>query len=862
MFAVAFGAKALYNVDKCERSDAEIEVLRIGFGMSASTVGCHRQRPRFDGNSNQFQSRSQVILSSPQAPPSSSDFTEAATGPWSTIFYTITMFECSACTLRCLRAIAGDTLQLSTGHPLLLSRPVRRAVHSLVQTTPPTTNPPAAPTTTSVTSSHGGPYLNAAQLRHINKQENAKVQDIMETASQRAMRKALQEELKWLTDPLKFANHVEYTLRCEKPEKALELCRMASTKMDCVVAWNHCIDWHLKHGKHQDARKIFNEMKKRRQFPDSYTHSIMLRGLRPQLAVKLSQDQTDDYVTAAVSIYHSMWSPTSRVQPTIVHTNAVLRTATYASTLDAFWGIVAQIPEEGPGAADHVAYDTILEAIRQEAGKMENSEENRRHEAKNRLQAVNHGRRVWLEVIGKWREGIIKMDEDLVGSMARLLLISPRIQDWDDVLTLVEQTTNIPRQWPPIGDPDRKVGHVQDGSRWLEEADRTSESAEKDTMYTLGAKAVQPISFPPEATVNSRKSPFVTPGNEILSVVIDACSRMRTPSAAAKYWETFIDEPYNLIPDVANFRALLRLHYQNRSEFRATKMITDVLPRTDFRQMRLFYRLAVETCLRNTKSHHALPSARRIVETMEQMLGPTGYTDAKTLYHYVSLALITDDRAKILDTLEHVWDAHMPALKRGLQEPDPKSASSAQEQRAKTEEIKFLLQKMISGIDVVRGLNVGLDEEGSEVEGQGVGVGVGGVDAGAATAIEQMKTWSKRRALLTSMVGSGVDKNVPWSARETWKRRGRKDERRIVRKKRVDRAVRALEGSKPSGEEAVSPLMGAEASSVDGERARRVERRARPGSGGERGRRERGKATRTFWPMPRRDAAKRDRREE
>ena len=85
-------------------------------------------------------------------------------------------------------------------------------------------------------------------------------------------KKSLQMELRFLKDPLKLSEHVKYTLRCEKPEKALELCRLASKDMNCVVSWNAVIDWLMKKHKINEALKVYNEMKKRAQFPDGYTY--------------------------------------------------------------------------------------------------------------------------------------------------------------------------------------------------------------------------------------------------------------------------------------------------------------------------------------------------------------------------------------------------------------------------------------------------------------------------------------------------------------------------------------------------------------------------------------------------------------
>ena len=68
-------------------------------------------------------------------------------------------------------------------------------------------------------------------------------------------KKALDMELRYLKDPLKLSEHVKYTLRCNKPNKALDLCRLASKTMSCVVSWNAIIDWLMRANKINEALK-------------------------------------------------------------------------------------------------------------------------------------------------------------------------------------------------------------------------------------------------------------------------------------------------------------------------------------------------------------------------------------------------------------------------------------------------------------------------------------------------------------------------------------------------------------------------------------------------------------------------------
>lgn len=61
---------------------------------------------------------------------------------------------------------------------------------------------------------------------------------------------------------------------------------------------------------------------------------------------------------------------------------------------------------------------------------------------------MEDGRKLWGDVVGRWRKGDLIVDQPLVCAMGRLLLLGSRRSRWEDVFALVEQTMNIPR-WKP-----------------------------------------------------------------------------------------------------------------------------------------------------------------------------------------------------------------------------------------------------------------------------------------------------------------------------------------------------------------------------------------------------------------------------
>lgn len=67
-------------------------------------------------------------------------------------------------------------------------------------------------------------------------------------------------ELRHLTDPLELANFVKKELNKDKVEEMLQLVRMASHSMQCIVGWNHIIDYYLARGRVAHALKVYNDV--------------------------------------------------------------------------------------------------------------------------------------------------------------------------------------------------------------------------------------------------------------------------------------------------------------------------------------------------------------------------------------------------------------------------------------------------------------------------------------------------------------------------------------------------------------------------------------------------------------------------
>ncbi|WPH02797.1 Hypothetical protein R9X50_00566500 [Acrodontium crateriforme] len=543
-----------------------------------------------------------------------------------------------------MRAIANDAIPAASNAahrplrisnvPRLASRPVRRYAS---------------------TSTDQETYLNAAQRRHQAGETSIATHTSTSTTTATSER-ALKKELEYLGDPLKLADHVNYTLRCQKPEKALELCRLASRSMQCVVSWNHLINWHMQNGSVKDAMSFYNEMKKRAQFPDNYTYTLLLRGLAANSVRNESQSMRAENATRAVSIYNSMTSPTSRVRPTILHTNATLRVCSFAFDLDGFWGVASKLPPTGPASGDHITYTIILTAIRHGTiGKNVDELTDAQINAVRR-KAVQDGRKVWKDVVGKWRSGELRIDEELVCAMARVLLISPDIEDTDDVLNLVRQTMNIDRLLPAIGSKERSIEHVPRPAETEEKAameptQTEDEEGYSDTPATKVFQVVRPLPQDREKPNRPKVLPYAEPGNDTLSTLIHACGTMRASKAALAYWDLLTGEPTHLKPDLANFHALLKLLSQNRASGRVAKLLREDMTQAGVQPTAKTFELAFGSCLRDLKNHGVLANARIMIDVMDQTLADV---DVNVLDSYLSLALMTDDGAKIAEVINRL----------------------------------------------------------------------------------------------------------------------------------------------------------------------------------------------------------------
>jgi hypothetical protein len=309
--------------------------------------------------------------------------------------------------------------------------------------------------------------------------------------------------------------------------------------------------------------------------------------------------------------------------------------------MDALWGIASRIPSKGPGAADNTTFTIILNALRQSVlADTDNADESVVAEGKEK--AVVHGRKLWADVLHRWKQGDLLIDEKLVCAMGRLLIIGRRARDQDDVLSLVEQTMNIPRLCPRLGVQARSQLSTHVNSQVVQ-GDKQGDSLELDDPFDIKLGPVGNSDGP-------RKSfSYATPGPATLSLIMEACRSIGARRPATAYWELLTDpQGHGIRADHANKHAYLRILRQARAAYDSVDFVREEM--AVHPHMAKTYRIAMSTCLRavsvaRSGDTAAIRAANELFELMEQRLP---VLDVIALAQYVEILKATNDMSTLL----------------------------------------------------------------------------------------------------------------------------------------------------------------------------------------------------------------------
>ncbi|KAI4179976.1 MAG: hypothetical protein L6R41_007526, partial [Letrouitia leprolyta] len=372
-----------------------------------------------------------------------------------------------------------------------------------------------------------------------------------------------------------------------------------------------------------------------------------------------------------------MFAHNCPVQPNIIHTNAVIKVCALAKDLDALWGVAAKLPTRGPGAADNLTYTIILNAIRTIAWQADEDlpDEGPVEKSLRRQRAVLQGRRLWEDIIPRWRGGDFRIDEPLVCAMGRLLLLGSTERDHDDVLSLAEQVMGIPRQHKrkpmleqaldnreepstssasidlessSIDDitqvDEEPIEGDKDASTSLEEAEETTIPPQSERFPQMTTALANVFNPPPK----SREASISTacPGRNTLSLILDACIRLRAVRPAQSYWGLLTDpsSAYKIQPDSENYHMYLRLLRVQRASKIAALLLQD-MHSGDLSAMKMLepktFRIAMSCCVRDKMNSNILLHAQHVLDIMYKTLE---YPDVKTCAMFLQLVAETAKR--------------------------------------------------------------------------------------------------------------------------------------------------------------------------------------------------------------------------
>ena len=379
-------------------------------------------------------------------------------------------------------------------------------------------------------------------------------------------------------------------------------------------------------------------MKKRGQRPNDHTFTHLFTGLAKNATLV-------DARRRAEALYTSLRGKGSPVEPSVIHINAVLRVYGMAGDVDAMFRIASDLPSQGPNQADAITYDTILRGLRRHGDRLK--KEAQRQQADPWQRPIALGRRIWEDVIMRWKDGSLKIDAQLIGSMAGLLSHGS-LKDIDDIFSLVEQTTGYQRLFPPVGHPDRPT-HLALGDR-LESVDDETEpyvEGSAQDLLELGEASHdgsrQPSIAPETESVFKPVSlpdglRFVEPNNFLLSMVLRTCLRFHAKADAQAYWGLFTSR---MEPDSQNYVDYLRLLSHSRASSLATELLGTMTLSKDRGGFQMpvsqeMVYIAMTACIRDSSNWKSIGNALKVLSIATEELF---HAELPTLRTFVSLVL-------------------------------------------------------------------------------------------------------------------------------------------------------------------------------------------------------------------------------
>ncbi|KAK0623622.1 hypothetical protein B0T14DRAFT_602167 [Immersiella caudata] len=490
---------------------------------------------------------------------------------------------------------------------------------------------------------------------------------------------AVKKHLQYLSkDPFKIQEHVLRILEKGNFEEALLLVRKASRDTKITVSWNHLIDYEMKNQRLHAAIKLYNEMKKRVQLPDAKTFTIIFRGCAKSKHPKLA-------VSEALRIYNSM-IVNERISPNIYHLNGVLEVCNNAGDLDSMFTVLETM-NNGTRKPDSWTYTIVLNALRNSPHKLNHLDLDPAAAQRQVELVLGRAKMIWEDVMSRWNNGQILIDEALVCAMGRILAMGD-YADKKSILGLLESTLRIPRF------------DITEGS-----------AVAGDTQPQLPAK-----------DTGNHALTVPKPGNNALSLVMLSLELTKKTSVAPKYWQHFTSV-FGVKPDKANYISYIQVLMKGRASAKVAEAVCSV---QDAFLAPFIYRMAFSTCIHDGLNKHAFEHACKIFDFM---IAKAPYPDPLSMRLFLQVARTNvrhlyemDEKSpragklavgsQIVAALECMWKPFRVLMNtlHHTGRDQPKRGLWGLEDNEKLE-VVAIARRMIAAMDVVTGEKMSEDEK-------------------------------------------------------------------------------------------------------------------------------------------------------
>ena len=174
------------------------------------------------------------------------------------------MLDCQTCMHTCLRAIYAHALGPAPLRPAFAFQRTAKTSGALAATW-------SRKNSTALAKQRkwdGGKEVPASNLTNRGVSASKSAQEgVVRRSDTEPTQHALEQELRFLRDPLKLADNTVKLLKNGQHEKAGQLVRMASKSMACTVSWNHMMDYEMSKGRVSRAMTIYNDVHAPSQSP-------------------------------------------------------------------------------------------------------------------------------------------------------------------------------------------------------------------------------------------------------------------------------------------------------------------------------------------------------------------------------------------------------------------------------------------------------------------------------------------------------------------------------------------------------------------------------------------------------------------